>query len=208
MRLTITQRRCTHGIWRRTWLLILGVLTVFGWQGAWIAVAAHGRTKVNRMDGLTYVWISPGTFQMGCSPGDSECFDNEKPAHMVTLSRGLWIGQTPVTQAEYIKVMGSNPSKNHGAQLPVEEVTWDNAKGYCERRGVALREPVMPRSTTSRGTRPTPHLQPTWWRRSNRMPSAFTTCWETYGSGWRIGMVLTTRQTRLIRTDREVGSFE
>jgi len=133
MRLTITQRRCTHGIWRRTWLLILGVLTVFGWQGAWIAVAAHGRTKVNRMDGLTYVWISPGTFQMGCSPGDSECFDNEKPAHMVTLSRGLWIGQTPVTQAEYIKVMGSNPSKNHGAQLPVEEVTWDNAKGYCER---------------------------------------------------------------------------
>jgi formylglycine-generating enzyme required for sulfatase activity len=29
--------------------------------------------------------------------------------------------------------MGGNPSTYHGAQLPVEEITWDNAKAYCER---------------------------------------------------------------------------
>jgi formylglycine-generating enzyme required for sulfatase activity len=130
----MTRRRCGHWIWRQRRLLILVVLTaVFAWQGARTPVAAHGRTKVNRIDGLTYVWIPPGTFRMGCSQGDSECFDNEKPAHTVTLTRGFWIGQTPVTQAEYLKVMGSNPSKYHGAQLPAEEVTWDNAKAYCER---------------------------------------------------------------------------
>src|SRR5215471_12027461 len=35
-------------------------------------------------DGLTYVWIPPGSFTMGCSPGDNGCFDYEKPAHWVT----------------------------------------------------------------------------------------------------------------------------
>jgi uncharacterized caspase-like protein len=37
-----------------------------------------GATKVNPKDGLTYVWIPPGRFMMGCSPGDSECFSDEK----------------------------------------------------------------------------------------------------------------------------------
>jgi formylglycine-generating enzyme required for sulfatase activity len=133
-RLTMTRSRCAHWIWRQRRLLILVVLTlVFAWQGARTTVAAHGRTKVNRMDGLTYVWIPSGTFRMGCSPDDSECFDSEKPAHTVTLTRGFWIGQTAVTQAAYSKVMDSNPSTYHGAQLPVEEVAWDNAKVYCER---------------------------------------------------------------------------
>ncbi len=35
--------------------------------------------KVNPKDGLKYVWIPPGTFMMGCSPGDSECGNDEKP---------------------------------------------------------------------------------------------------------------------------------
>ena len=114
---------------------------VFAWRGTGAPrIGAHGRTKVNRHDGLTYVWIFPGTFRMGCSPDDSECFDDEKPAHRVTLTRGFWIGQTPVTQAAYSKVMGSNPSSSHGAQLPVEEVAWDNAKDYCGR--VKMRLPT------------------------------------------------------------------
>jgi formylglycine-generating enzyme required for sulfatase activity len=62
-------------------------------------------TRVNPKDGLTYVWISSGTFMMGCSPGDSECYDNEKPSHRVTITKGFWIGQTEVTQAAYERVM-------------------------------------------------------------------------------------------------------
>jgi formylglycine-generating enzyme required for sulfatase activity len=38
---------------------------------------------------------------MGCSPGDSECDDEEKPAHRVTITKGFWIGRTEVTQAAY-----------------------------------------------------------------------------------------------------------
>jgi formylglycine-generating enzyme required for sulfatase activity len=103
-------------------------------------VAPQVRTKVNPHDNLTYVWIPPGTFQMGCSPHDSDCGYNENPAHSVALTRGFWIGQTPVTQAAYKKVVGANPSRFKGDQLPVEMITWDNAKAYCE--GVDMRLPT------------------------------------------------------------------
>jgi formylglycine-generating enzyme required for sulfatase activity len=97
-----------------------------------------GTTMVNPKDGLTYVWIPPGRFTMGCSPGDSECYDAEKPAHEVTITRGFWLGQTPVTQQAYQRVTGQNPSHFKGAGLPVETVNWNEAKSYCEAIGGRL----------------------------------------------------------------------
>lgn len=107
--------------------------------GATSLTVAAMKTRVNPGDGLTYVWIPPGTFQMGCSPGDdSECdttrypHSGEKPRHTVTISKGFWIGQTPMTQVAYMKVIGSNPSHFKGDQLPVESVSWDDANAYCQ----------------------------------------------------------------------------
>jgi formylglycine-generating enzyme required for sulfatase activity len=88
--------------------------------------------RVKSKDGLTYVWIPPGKFMMGCSSEDKECFDDEKPAHMVTISKGFWIGETPVTQAAYQRVVGKNPSRFKGEQLPVEMVTREEAQSYCQ----------------------------------------------------------------------------
>jgi formylglycine-generating enzyme required for sulfatase activity len=99
-----------------------------------------GSTKVNPKDGLTYVWIPAGTFQMGCSPGDRECYSDERPAHTVTITKGFWMGQTEVTQAAYQRVMGANPSHFRGERLPVEQVTWDEANTYC--RAVGMRLPT------------------------------------------------------------------
>ncbi len=56
-----------------------------------------GTVRENPKDGLKYVWIPPGTFMMGCSPGDSDCGDEEKPPHQVTITKGFWLGQTEVT---------------------------------------------------------------------------------------------------------------
>src|SRR5579871_4883129 len=50
------------------------------------ATTQNSKFYVNPKDGLTYVWIEAGVFRIGCSPGDNECFDGEKPAHQVTLS--------------------------------------------------------------------------------------------------------------------------
>lgn len=99
---------------------------------------AAGAKKVNPKDGLTYVWIPPGSFIMGCSPDDSECFDDEKPAHPVTITKGFWVGRAPVTQQAYQRVTGKNPSNFKGASLPVESVNWDEAKAYCAAIGGRL----------------------------------------------------------------------
>jgi formylglycine-generating enzyme required for sulfatase activity len=96
-------------------------------------------TKVNPKDGLTYVEIPPGTFLMGCFSVDQECLPAEKPAHQVTITKGFWIGQTPVTQAAYQRVTRlGNPSSFKGPDLPVETVTWNEAQSYCQAVGMRL----------------------------------------------------------------------
>jgi formylglycine-generating enzyme required for sulfatase activity len=104
-------------------------------------MAAQARTKVNPIDGLTYVWIPPGSFMMGCKPDEDGCHYELEAAHWVTLSKGFWMGQTPVTQAAYSKVMAQGrgtPSWYKGDQWPVEHVGWSQAKAYCERVGMRL----------------------------------------------------------------------
>jgi formylglycine-generating enzyme required for sulfatase activity len=75
---------------------------------------------------------------MGCSTGDSVCDADEKPAHEVEITRGFWIGQTEVTQAAYQKVVKTNSSHFKGPDRPVEQVTWDQSKEYCEAVGMRL----------------------------------------------------------------------
>jgi formylglycine-generating enzyme required for sulfatase activity len=94
------------------------------------------------------VWIPPGSFQMGCSPGDTECGDNEKPPHQVTIAKGFWLGQTEVTVGAYKRFAGatfrkmpSAPSFNTGwanDRMPIVEVNWDNADNYCRWAGGRL----------------------------------------------------------------------
>jgi formylglycine-generating enzyme required for sulfatase activity len=109
---------------------------------------AAGQAHMNPKDNLKYVWIPPGTFMMGCSPGDVECLDAEKPAHQVTLTRGFWIGQTPVTVAAYKRFaaatgrqMPDAPGFNSGwgnEAMPIVNVTWGDARAYCTWAGGRL----------------------------------------------------------------------
>jgi formylglycine-generating enzyme required for sulfatase activity len=97
-----------------------------------------GDTTVNAKDGLSYAWIPPGTFMMGCSPGDNECDESEKPAHRVNVTHGFWLGVTPVTQAAYRRVAGTNPSSLRRDDHPVETVSWDEADRFCSQIGGRL----------------------------------------------------------------------
>ena len=73
--------------------------------------------------------VEGGTFLMGSPESDTEANDNEKPQHEVTLSN-YYIGETEVTQELWEAVMGSNPSYFVGANLPVENVSWDDCQEF------------------------------------------------------------------------------
>jgi len=51
--------------------------------------------------------------------------------HLVTLTQGYWLSDHEVTQKEYEKIIGSNPSRVKGSNLPVEQVSWNDAVTYC-----------------------------------------------------------------------------
>jgi formylglycine-generating enzyme required for sulfatase activity len=96
-----------------------------------------GNFKVNPKDGLKYVWIPPGSFNMGCSPGDTDCHSDEKTSHMVTLTKGFYLGQTPVTKSAYKRVTGTDPKYVTGPRGPVVG-GWTEADGYCKAIGGRL----------------------------------------------------------------------
>ena len=65
----------------------------------------------DRMTGIEMVLIPPGKYIRGASPDDSQAFSNERPAHEVTISTAFYLGVNEVTQSEWSKLMGSNPSR-------------------------------------------------------------------------------------------------
>jgi sulfatase modifying factor 1 len=66
---------------------------------------------------------------MGSTTGN----DDEKPVHTVTITNDFYIGKYEVVQAEWKEVMGSNPSKWKGDNLPVEQVNWYDTVEFCNR---------------------------------------------------------------------------
>jgi len=86
------------------------------------------RTFTNSI-GMKFVWIGPGSFRMGSDDKD----DDEKPAHMVTLSKGFYLQTTEVTQSQWEAVMGTNPSSFKGPDRPVETVSWEDAQEFLKK---------------------------------------------------------------------------
>ena len=77
---------------------------------------------------FTMVRVEGGTFMMGAGDDDIEANNDERPSHQVTLS-SYSIGQTEVTQALWVAVMGNNPSYFQGdLSHPVEYVKWDDCQ--------------------------------------------------------------------------------
>ena len=81
---------------------------------------------------MEMLWVKPGTFEMGSRSSEKNRADDETP-HTVTLSQGFYLGKHEVTQSEWEKVMGSNPSHFNGADRPVERVSWTAVTSFCEK---------------------------------------------------------------------------
>jgi len=110
--------------------------------------------------GMTLVLIPPGEFDMG-SPkelideeskahGDDGWYmahlPGEGPRHHVRITKPFWLGAACVTQEEYQRVMGTNPSKFLGdPRRPVEQVLWADAVEFCQRLSESPREKAAKR---------------------------------------------------------------
>jgi formylglycine-generating enzyme required for sulfatase activity/uncharacterized protein with PIN domain len=81
---------------------------------------------------LEMVYIPAGTFLMGAAPNEAEAQPSEYPQHQVTL-KSFCMGKYPVTQAQWQAIMGNNSSYFKGENRPVEQVSWDDAKAFCDR---------------------------------------------------------------------------
>ncbi len=78
------------------------------------------------------VYVQGGTFMMGADASDNDAYKDEKPAHQVTLS-SYYICKYEVTQALWQEVMGSNPSRFKGDNLPVESVSWNDCQVFISK---------------------------------------------------------------------------
>ena len=91
----------------------------------------HGKIWTEPFTEMAFIFVPPGIFQMGDLFGDGS--DDEKPVHEVELD-GFWIGKYPVTQGQWQKVMGNNPSHfKKGDNHPVEKVSWGDTQAFLEK---------------------------------------------------------------------------
>jgi formylglycine-generating enzyme required for sulfatase activity len=90
--------------------------------------------------GMSLAEVDPGEFVMG-SPVSEAGHDLDETQHKVRITRPFFLGVYPVTQREYVAVMGTNPSYSRGEQfpeasrgdLPVDSVSWDDASAFCKK---------------------------------------------------------------------------
>jgi len=83
---------------------------------------------------MELVFVKGGCYQMGDNFGDGE--PDETPVHKVCVG-DFYMGKYEVTQEEWVKVMGENPSAfKYGHRYPVEWVSWEDANLFLEKLNV------------------------------------------------------------------------
>jgi formylglycine-generating enzyme required for sulfatase activity len=91
-------------------------------------------TWTERTTGMQFVLIPAGKFVMG-SPPTEPGREPQEVQHLVSITHSFYLGRYEVTQRQWQRVMGSNPSffKACGPECPVERVNWYEANTFIQR---------------------------------------------------------------------------
>lgn len=103
---------------------------------------APTRTVSLNGENLDLVLIPAGSFLMGSPDGEIGRAGDEGPLHRVVISKPFYIGKSELTQAQYQKVTGTNPSYFKDPHRPVEQVTWHDTQAFLQKAGQGLRLPT------------------------------------------------------------------
>ena len=78
---------------------------------------------------MSLCFCPAGSFTMG-SPASEEGHMEVEEQVSVTLTQRFWMARTELTQGQWVALMGSNPSSFKGDDLPVENVSWEDADAF------------------------------------------------------------------------------
>ncbi|MCW5200163.1 SUMF1/EgtB/PvdO family nonheme iron enzyme, partial [Desulfobulbus sp. F1] len=93
----------------------------------------QGDITVDDFTGMKLACVPGGCFNMGSPPDEENRYVGESPVHKVCLD-SFWMGQYEVTQGQWEKVMGDNPSKfKKGGNYPVENVSWKDGQEFIKK---------------------------------------------------------------------------
>jgi formylglycine-generating enzyme required for sulfatase activity len=129
-----------------------GCRAAAGTQAEPYTKTGYAQAILHEASGMEMVYIPAGTFRMG-TPADYKPWQGESEKgymarferpRRVTLTRGFYMAKHEVTQAQWERVMGYNPSlfKNVGPEAPVETVSWNECQEFCTKAGGGLRLPT------------------------------------------------------------------
>jgi formylglycine-generating enzyme required for sulfatase activity len=102
------------------------------YYASWKSGPCPGDTQTYDLGGgvqLEMVYIPPGEFMMG-SPANEANRSNDETQHRVKLTKGFWMGKHEVTQEQWERIMGNNPSNFKGVKNPVEQVSWNDCQEF------------------------------------------------------------------------------
>ncbi len=117
-------------------------------KGHLITANSAGTEDRTMLSGIPFEfrWCPPGQFLMGSPPGSESMYrDRFVQPHKVKITHGYWMMATEVSQAQYVAIMGHNPSFwqwTTKLQNPVEQVTWGDAVNFCKKLSALDKENV------------------------------------------------------------------
>lgn len=94
---------------------------------------SSGSKNSTKSEGMEFVFIPAGTFNMGSPESDADSDSYERPVHEVTIKKDFYLGKYEVTQKQWFEVMGYNPSYSKGNDMPVQNVSWYNVQEFIKK---------------------------------------------------------------------------
>jgi formylglycine-generating enzyme required for sulfatase activity len=98
-----------------------------------VMIASAPARRADPVTGMRFVLLPAGSFLMG-SPDSEPAREPQEQQHRVSIERPFYLGVYEVTQAEWRKVTGTNPSRFSGcARCPVERVNYHDIEQFIDR---------------------------------------------------------------------------
>ena len=155
------------------------------------AITATGKPwrVLDNLSGIEMVLIPPGNFHMGGgNPWKDSSGGNYGPplplneccVHLVYLTNAFYVGRTEVTQADWIAIMGTNPSHFTGdTSRPVEGVSWNDIQPFCTATGLRLLTEAEWEYAFRAGTETALHGMPGYLSGTSLVTQAATIAWTS-----------------------------